>query len=156
MENSLLDWTAGAAPASTPLPATGVQTYETKKIDPTIQRGIPALLRSGSIHAAPFTLIDPDCSLSIGVRHLNPGNWLGHLKNPASGRVAVLGCGVVGLATARILQQRGREVTIYAKALPPDTTSNSAGGLWLPYSLFDPDRETPEFHQQYLQSVRFS
>jgi D-amino-acid oxidase len=71
-------------------------------------------------------------------------------------QVAVLGCGVVGLATASILQQRGREVTIYAKALPPETTSDSAGGLWLPYSLFDPDRETPEFHQQYLQSVKFS
>jgi len=71
-------------------------------------------------------------------------------------QVAVLGCGVVGLATARLLQQMGKDVTIYTKALPPETTSNSAGGLWLPYSLFDPDRETPEFHQQYLQSVKFS
>jgi glycine/D-amino acid oxidase-like deaminating enzyme len=71
-------------------------------------------------------------------------------------QVAVLGCGVVGLATARLLQQTGKEVTIYAKALPPETTSNSAGGLWLPYSLFDPDRETPQFHQQFLQSVKFS
>jgi hypothetical protein len=44
----------------------------------------------------------------------------------------------------------------YAKALPPETTSNSAGGFWLPYSLFDADRETPAFHQQYLQSVKFS
>ena len=67
-----------------------------------------------------------------------------------------MGCGVVGLATARLLQQMGKEVTIYAKSLPPETTSNSAGGLWLPYSLFDPDRETPQFHQQYLQSVQFS
>jgi D-amino-acid oxidase len=71
-------------------------------------------------------------------------------------QVAVLGCGVVGLATARLLQQMGKEVTIYAKSLPPETTSNSAGGLWLPYSVFDHDRETPEFHQQYLQSVKFS
>lgn len=70
--------------------------------------------------------------------------------------VAVLGCGVVGLATARLLQQIGKEVTIYAKALPPETTSNSAGGLWLPYSVFDPDRETPQFHQQFQQSVKFS
>jgi D-amino-acid oxidase len=44
----------------------------------------------------------------------------------------------------------------YNKGLPPETTSNSAGGLWLPYSLFDPDRETPQFHQQFLQSVKFS
>ena len=62
-------------------------------------------------------------------------------------QVAVLGCGVVGLATARLLQQIGKEVTIYAKALPPETTSNSAGGLWLPYSLFDPDRETRELQK---------
>jgi D-amino-acid oxidase len=78
------------------------------------------------------------------------------VRNSGQQQVAVLGCGVVGLATARPLQQMGKEVTIYAKALPPQTTSNSAGGLWLPYSLFDPDRETPQFHQQYLQSVKFS
>lgn len=71
-------------------------------------------------------------------------------------QVAVLGCGVVGLATARLLQQIGRAVTIYAKALPPETTSNSAGGFWFPYSVFDADRETQAFHQQFLQSVKFS
>src|SRR5262245_49133060 len=37
-------------------------------------------------------------------------------------RFAVLGCGAVGLATARLLQRRGAEVTIYAKDLPPHTT----------------------------------
>jgi D-amino-acid oxidase len=78
------------------------------------------------------------------------------VRNADQKQVAVLGCGVIGLSTARLLQQIGREVTIYAKTLPPNTTSNSAGGLWLPYSLFDPDRETPQFHQQYLQSVKFS
>ncbi len=78
------------------------------------------------------------------------------VRNSGQKQVAVLGCGVVGLATGRLLQQMGKDVTIYAKALPPETTSNSAGGLWLPYSLFDPGRETPEFHQQYLQSVKFS
>jgi glycine/D-amino acid oxidase-like deaminating enzyme len=71
-------------------------------------------------------------------------------------QVAVLGCGVVGLSTARLLQQMGKEITIYAKSLPPETTSNSAGGLWLPYSLFDPGRETPQFHDQFLQSLKFS
>jgi glycine/D-amino acid oxidase-like deaminating enzyme len=78
------------------------------------------------------------------------------VQNSGQKQVAVLGCGVVGLATARLLQEMGKQVTIYAKALPPDTTSNSAGGLWLPYSLFDHDRVTPEFQQQYLDSVRFS
>jgi D-amino-acid oxidase len=78
------------------------------------------------------------------------------VRNSDQRQVAVLGCGVVGLSTARLLQQMGMEVTIYAKALPPETPSNSAGGLWLPYSLFDPGRETPQFHQQYLASVKFS
>jgi glycine/D-amino acid oxidase-like deaminating enzyme len=44
-------------------------------------------------------------------------------------KYAVLGCGAVGLATARLLQRRGFEVTIYAKDLPPNTTSNIAGAL---------------------------
>jgi len=33
--------------------------------------------------------------------------------------VAVIGCGAVGLATARLLQRMGKTVAIYAKALPP-------------------------------------
>ena len=91
-------------------------------------------------------------TLSWGTAHLAVEEVL------ASGQkqVAVLGCGVVGLSTARLLQQAGKEVAIYAKALPPETTSNSAGGLWLPYSLFDPDRETPQFREQFEQALKFS
>ena len=59
-------------------------------------------------------------------------------------RFAVLGCGAVGLATARLLQQRGAEVTIYAKDLPPQTTSNIAGGQWAPTSVMDRARRTAE------------
>jgi glycine/D-amino acid oxidase-like deaminating enzyme len=62
--------------------------------------------------------------------------------NTGEKRFAVLGCGAVGLATARLLQQRGAEVTIYAKDLPPQTTSNIAGGQWSPTSVIDPDRRT--------------
>src|SRR5258706_2363171 len=57
---------------------------------------------------------------------------------------AVLRCRAVGLATARLLQQRRAEGTIYAKALPPHTTSNIAGGQWSPTSVMAPDRRTPE------------
>src|SRR5476651_2622335 len=39
-------------------------------------------------------------------------------------RVAVVGCGSPGLTTARQLQRRGFDVTIYAATVPPDTTSN--------------------------------
>jgi 2-polyprenyl-6-methoxyphenol hydroxylase-like FAD-dependent oxidoreductase len=35
-----------------------------------------------------------------------------------------LGCGDIGLATARLLQQHGWTVTIYARDLSPNTTSN--------------------------------
>ena len=48
------------------------------------------------------------------------------------GRVAVLGCGVVGLSTAVVLAERGRAVTIYTRDLPEQTTSMVAGGQFAP------------------------
>src|SRR5262249_38344634 len=63
---------------------------------------------------------------------------------------AVLGAGAVGLATARLLQQRGCTVTLYAKALPPDTTSNLAGAQWFPFSAFDPAVASPAFVDQLI------
>ena len=45
-------------------------------------------------------------------------------------RYAVIGCGAVGLATARLLQRKGFDVTIYAKDLPPYTTSDHAEAVW--------------------------
>src|SRR5580692_2552923 len=36
------------------------------------------------------------------------------------GPVAVLGCGAVGLAMARLAQEAGFDVTIYTKAMPPE------------------------------------
>lgn len=47
-------------------------------------------------------------------------------------RVGILGSGVMGLCTARLLLERGHPVTVYSKNLPPETTSNVAGGLWAP------------------------
>jgi D-amino-acid oxidase len=75
----------------------------------------------------------------------------GHL-----GSVAVLGCGAVGLATARLLQESGFPVTIYTKDLPPNTTSNIAGAQWLPVSVSDPDHRTPAFNQQFLSAAEFA
>jgi D-amino-acid oxidase len=46
--------------------------------------------------------------------------------------IAVIGAGAVGLATARVLQRQGVAVTIYAKDLPPRTTSNVAAAQWNP------------------------
>jgi D-amino-acid oxidase len=75
----------------------------------------------------------------------------GHL-----GPVAVLGCGAVGLATARLLQESGLAVTIYTKDLPPNTTSNIAGAQWFPVSVSDPDHRTPAFNQQFLAAAEFA
>lgn len=71
-------------------------------------------------------------------------------------RVAVLGCGAVGLATARLLQGRGIEATIYAKDLPPSTTSNIAGARWYPFDVFDGEVATPEFLAQLWRAARVS
>lgn len=73
---------------------------------------------------------------------------------------AVLGCGVSGLSTARLLQQRFPDgtanVTIYAKALPPDTTSNIAGASWYPSSVFDPEAVTARFSEQFQTACKIS
>lgn len=73
-------------------------------------------------------------------------------------RFAVLGCGVSGLSTALLLQRRyqtGRgTVTIYAKDLPPDTTSNIAGAWWSPTSVYED--ATSKFREQFRQASRIS
>src|SRR5437588_1630951 len=73
---------------------------------------------------------------------------------------AVLGCGVSGLSTARTLQRRFQNgpgtVTIYARDLPPDTTSNIAGGFWSPTSLYDPEAASTKFIEQFRQACRIS
>jgi D-amino-acid oxidase len=73
-----------------------------------------------------------------------------------SGSAAVIGCGAVGLATARVLQDRGFDVTIYARDLPPDTTSNVAGAMWYPSFVFDRSRRTPAFDAQFASAAKLS
>jgi D-amino-acid oxidase len=73
------------------------------------------------------------------------------------GPVAVLGCGAVGLATARLAQEAGFDVTIYTKAMPPETTSNIAGGQWFPVTVFDSEKVlTPEFTQQFVAAAQYA
>ena len=73
-----------------------------------------------------------------------------------SGPVAVLGSGVVGLSTARLAQEAGFAVTIYTAALPPQTTSNIAGGQFHPFGLFRDDAVTPEFRTQFARALDYS
>lgn len=69
---------------------------------------------------------------------------------------AVLGSGVMGLTTARRLQDRGFTATIYTRDLPPETTSNIAGGHWTPTSVFRPDSASPAFLAQFDRAARFA
>ena len=46
--------------------------------------------------------------------------------------VAVIGCGALGLTSALALQRAGARVTIYARALPAETRSARATGVWTP------------------------
>ena len=46
--------------------------------------------------------------------------------------IAVLGAGVMGLTAASLLLALNLKLTVYAKELPPDTTSHVAGGQWAP------------------------
>lgn len=69
---------------------------------------------------------------------------------------AVLGCGVIGLTTARILQNRGWNVTIYASDLPPATTSNVAGAQWTPTTVFNEDAVTPAFLETFRKAAHIS
>jgi glycine/D-amino acid oxidase-like deaminating enzyme len=68
----------------------------------------------------------------------------------------VIGSGVMGLSTARLVQEAGFPVTIYAAALPPDTTSNIAGGQFHPYAVFKDGETTPEFMAQFTRALDYS
>jgi len=72
------------------------------------------------------------------------------------GPVAVIGAGVMGLSTARLVQEAGFPVTLYAKALPPETTSNIAGGQFHPFGHYDKDLVTPEWRAQFAAALDYS
>lgn len=57
--------------------------------------------------------------------------------------IAVLGSGAIGLSTALDLQRAGADVTIYAATFPPYTTSNVAGAMWHPVTLYEDDLVSP-------------
>jgi glycine/D-amino acid oxidase-like deaminating enzyme len=77
-------------------------------------------------------------------------------ESARTGAAAVIGCGVVGLSSARTLQRRGFDVTIYAKDMPPETTSNISGASWFPTHVIDEARRTPAFDSQFERAARFA
>ena len=90
-------------------------------------------------------------SLSWGTAHLATQLALDHTER----RAAVIGCGIIGLTTARLLQRRGFEVSIYARALPPDTTSNKLWGGFTPASTLVA-RRTAAWDSQFRYAVEFA
>ena len=92
-------------------------------------------------------------SLSWGTAHLAAGIAMSRSER----RAAVIGCGVAGLTTARVLQRRGFDVTIYAMSLPPDTTSNMSWASFTPLSgLVAADRRTAEWDAQFRQAAEIA
>ena len=76
---------------------------------------------------------------------------------PENRRAAVIGCGVVGLTTARQLQRRGFDVTIYATAVPPNTTSNMSLAGFTPTSgLVESDLRTAAWDAQFRRAVEIA
>ncbi len=49
--------------------------------------------------------------------------------------VSIVGCGVIGLAAAIRLLETGARVRVFARDLPPHTTSNVAAAFWHPYEV---------------------
>jgi len=72
-------------------------------------------------------------------------------------RIAVLGCGAPGLCSARQLQRRGYDVTIYAATVPPETTSNmSLAGFTPTTALVTNEKRTPAWDAQFLRAAEIS
>jgi glycine/D-amino acid oxidase-like deaminating enzyme len=90
-------------------------------------------------------------SLSWGTGQMAAELALEHTER----RAAVIGCGVVGLTSARQLQRRGFEVTIYAMAVPPNTTSNMSLAGFTPTSGLV-DRRTPEWDAQFRRAAEIA
>ena len=73
-----------------------------------------------------------------------------------NGPVAVIGAGIMGLSTARLVQESGFPVTIYAKDFPPHTTSNVAGGQISPFGHYRENSVTPEWRTQFMAAMDYS
>src|SRR5690349_17456019 len=70
-------------------------------------------------------------------------------------QVIVVGCGVSGLTSGSRLLESGYPVVIWAKDLPPNTTSNVAAAIWEPYRAYPLDKVTEwgRFTYEVFQSM---
>ena len=56
--------------------------------------------------------------------------------------ILVIGCGVSGLTTGLCLLEAGHSVHIWARELPPHTTSNAAAAVWFPFKAYPLEKVT--------------
>jgi len=67
--------------------------------------------------------------------------------------ILVIGCGVSGLTTGLCLLEAGHTVSIWAKDLPPFTTSNVAAAFWYPYKAYPADK-VAQWSNEALQKFK--
>ena len=72
------------------------------------------------------------------------------------GKAAVLGAGIMGLTTARLLQDAGWAVTIYSRDVSRHSTSNVGAGQWAPTSVFEEGVASKAFEAQFKFAARIS
>jgi len=71
--------------------------------------------------------------------------------------LAVIGCGAIGLTSARVAQRAGLKVRIYCRDRPPEVRSSAATGVWSPDSRICTEANaTPEFQQRWEAMARYS
>ncbi|HSP79241.1 MAG TPA: FAD-dependent oxidoreductase, partial [Myxococcaceae bacterium] len=67
--------------------------------------------------------------------------------------VIVLGCGVSGLSCGIRLLEAGHSVDLWARELPPHTTSDIAAAIWYPY-LVAPRERVVDWSLRTLDTLR--
>lgn len=72
-------------------------------------------------------------------------------------RVAIIGCGAIGLTTALVAQRAGLKVRIYTKEYMPFVRSFRASGQWSPSArVCTTEHATPELRRRWEQMARYS
>ncbi len=72
-------------------------------------------------------------------------------------RIAVIGCGAIGITSALTAQRAGFRVRIYTSERPPDVRSSNASGVWSPDSrICTLDASTPAFERRWEAMARRS
>lgn len=69
---------------------------------------------------------------------------------------AVMGSGIMGLTTARLLQDAGWAVTIYTRDPSRHSVSNVGAGQWAPTSVFEEGVASKAFEAQYQFASRIA